>query len=375
MNRTALKRLQNSTRTVFFLVGVISALWSCLVPVIKHHAGLNDGELGLLLLCLGIGSIIGMPLAGHWVGRWGCRVVATGGISIAGSLLMPLALLHAVPLLAVSVFGLGMGLGAVETALNIQAVDVEKLSGKPMLSGFHAFFSIGGAIGAAGPQALTLVQAAPWVSILIGEIGLVVLFCAVWPSLLNSPEPDGGSGFAMPRGVVWLIGLLTSIAFLAEGAVLDWGGVYLSGERAAFSIAPGLGYAFFATAMTFGRLTGDYAVAKAGPVLIMIGGGLCAALGFALVVLGPDRITLLGGFVLVGLGCANIVPVLYAASGKQTVMKSSAAVAAITTMGYTGILAGPALVGAVAHISSLSTAFMLLAALMGFIALNARLAR
>lgn len=375
MNKAALKRLQNSTRAVFFLVGVVSALWSCLVPVVKHHADLDDGELGLLLLCLGIGSIIGMPLAGQFVSRWGCRIVATGGLGLAGSLLMPLALLHAVPLLAASVFGLGMGLGAVETALNIQAVDVEKQSGRPMLSGFHAFFSIGGAAGAAGPQLLALIEAQPWVSVLIGELGMIGLFCASWRGLLNHAEPGGGAGFGRPRGIVWLLGLLTCIAFLAEGAVLDWGGVYLAGERASFDITPGWGYAVFATAMTFGRLTGDRVVAKAGPVLIVAGGALCAALGFALVVLGPNPASLLGGFVLIGLGCANIVPVLYASTGKQTVMKTNAAVAAITTMGYAGILAGPALVGAVAHLSSLTTAFSLIALLMVFIALNARLAR
>ncbi|NVN03827.1 MULTISPECIES: MFS transporter [Asaia] len=375
MNRTTVQRLQNSTRAVFFLVGVVSALWSCLVPVVKQHAALNDGTLGLLLLCLGIGSIIGMPLAGQWVGRWGCRIVATGGLSFAGTLLMPLALLHDVPLLAASVFGLGMGLGAVETAMNIQAIDVEKQSGRPMLSGFHAFFSIGGAIGAAGPQVLALVQAQPWVSVLIGELGIIGLFGAAWRGLLNHAEPGGGAGFGLPRGIVWLLGLLTCIAFLAEGAVLDWGGVYLSGERVGFGITPGWGYAVFATAMTFGRLTGDHVVAKAGPALIMAGGSLCAALGFALVVYGPNAPLLLGGFVLIGLGCANIVPVLYAATGRQSVMKVNAAVAAITTMGYAGILAGPALVGAVAHVSSLSVAFLLLAALLVFIALNTRLAR
>lgn len=375
MNRPTLKRFQNSTRSVFFLVGVISALWSCLVPVVKHHAALDDGGLGLLLLCLGIGSIIGMPLAGQWVGRWGCRVVATGGICLAGSLLMPLALLHAVPLLAASVFGLGVGLGAVETAINIQAIDVEKLTGKPILSGFHAFFSIGGAIGAAGPQLLATTGAQPWISILIGQFSLIVLMVFAWPGLLNQPEPEGGSGFALPRGIVWLLGLLTGIAFLAEGAVLDWGGVYLSGERASFSIEPGWGYAFFATAMTVARLTGDRFVAWVGRPLAMAGGGVCAALGFILVVFGPNPASLLAGFLLVGLGCANIVPVLYAATGRQQVMKTNAAIAAITTMGYAGILAGPALIGAIAHLSSLSFAFSLLAALMVFIALNARLAK
>ena len=375
MNRTTLLGLQNSTRSVFFLVGAVSALWSCLVPVVKHHAGLDDGGLGLLILCLGTGSVIGMPLAGHWVGRWGCRIVATGGISLAGIVLLPLALAHDIPLLAASVFGLGMGLGAIETAMNIQSVEVEKRSQRPMLSGFHAFFSIGGAIGAAGPQLMAVLHAQPWHSVVIGQICLAGLFCFAWRGLLNEPEPGGEAGFALPRGIVWLLGLLTGLAFLAEGAVLDWSGVYLAGERSGFGITPGWGYAIFAAAMTLGRLTGDRIVALCGRAPVMAGGALCASLGFVLVVVGPGPVSLLGGFALIGLGCANIVPVLYTLTGTQTVMRINAAVAAISTMGYAGILAGPALIGAIAHFSSLTTGFALLALMMVFIAFNARLAR
>lgn len=375
MNRATLLGLQNSTRCVFFLVGVISALWSCLVPVIKSHAGLDDGGLGLLILCLGTGSVIGMPLAGHWVGRWGCRAITTGGAALAGSLLLPLALLHAIPALALAVFGLGMGLGAIETAMNVQSVEVEKLSQRPMLSGFHAFFSIGGAVGAAGPPLLATFHAQPWLAIAIGQACLASVFLWAWPRLLSQPEPGGASGLALPRGVVWLLGILTGMAFLAEGAVLDWGGVYLAGERGSLGIAPGWGYAVFAAAMTLGRLTGDRLVALCGRFLVMVIGALCAGSGFVLIVSGTLPTILLAGFALIGLGCANIVPVLFTLAGSQTAMRTTAAVAAISTMGYAGILAGPALIGAVAHFSSLAAGFGLLAAMMVFIALNARLAR
>ncbi|RUT27630.1 MFS transporter [Asaia sp. W19] len=375
MNRRDPKRLQNSTRSVFFLIGILFALWSCLVPVVKAHAGLDDGALGLLLLCLGIGSVIAMPLAGYWVSRWGCRAVAIGGMVLSGLALLPLSLMHSVPLLAAGVFCLGVGFGSAETAINIQAVDVEKQSGRPMLSGFHAFFSIGGAMGAAGPMLLAQLGASPWMIVMGGQASLVMLLLTAWPGLLNQAEPDGGSGFALPRGVVWLFGLLTGIAFLSEGAVLDWGGVYLSGERSSFGIAPGWGYAVFASAMTLGRLTGDHVVARLGRVRVMAFGGSAAAIGFALVVLSPNIPLLLGGFLLIGLGCANIVPVLYNATGRQNVMKTSAAVAAITTIGYAGILAGPALLGAIAQASSLTIAFGLLAVLMAFVAFNARVTR
>ncbi|WP_122038403.1 MFS transporter [Asaia bogorensis] len=374
MNRPELKRLQNSTRTVFFLTGAIFALWSCLVPVVKQHAGLNDGSLGLLLLCLGCGSVLGMPLAGLWVGRWGCRPVALGGLGLAGAVLLPLSWLSFLPGLALGIFLLGVGLGAVETAINIQAVEVEQRSDTPLLSGFHAWFSIGGAVGAAVSPVLTLTGMPLWSIILSGQILVFVLALRVWPGLLHQPEPGGGEGFALPRGLVWVLGLLTGIAFLAEGAVLDWGAVFLQG-RPSFGIQPGWGYAVFATAMTLGRLSGDRVIALCGRPLIMGLGGLCAGGGFALVVMAPVAPLSLAGFFLIGLGCANIVPVLYNCAGRQRVMKASTAVAAITTLGYAGILAGPALVGAVAHATSLSSAFLMLAALMIVVAGFCRLAR
>jgi MFS family permease len=154
------------------------------------------------------------------------------------------------------------------------------------------------------------------------------------------------------------------VVFLAEGAVLDWSAVFLSAERQVDAAYAGLGYAAFALTMTVGRLTGDAIVHKLGATRVIVMGGSVAAAGLLLATLAPAWEAALVGYALVGVGCSNIVPVLYTAVGKQTVMPEAIAVPAITTLGYAGILAGPALIGFIAHGSSLSIAFGLIAVML-----------
>ena len=176
----------------------------------------------------------------------------------------------------------------------------------------------------------------------------------------------------MPRGVVLLIGALAFVLFLAEGAVLDWSAVFLTSVRHMDAAYAGLGYAAFAATMTAGRLAGDRIVDRLGPRRVVLTGGLCAAAGFVASVAAPSWQAALGGYALVGVGCANIVPVLFSAVGRQTAMPENVAVPAITTLGYAGILAGPAGIGFVAHLTSLPTAFLVLAAMLAAVALGSR---
>ncbi len=177
---------------------------------------------------------------------------------------------------------------------------------------------------------------------------------------MKAPAP----AFAVPHGVVLLIGSLCFVVFLAEGAVLDWSAVFLASERNLDTAYAGLGYAAFALTMTAGRLTGDAIVRRLGATRVIVLGGLTAAAGLMLATLAPAWEMALVGYALVGAGCSNIVPVLYTAVGKQTVMPENIAVPAITTLGYAGILAGPAVIGFIAHGSSLSVAFGLIAVLL-----------
>ncbi|WP_260961940.1 MFS transporter [Pseudomonas citri] len=352
---------QMSTRVAYLIAGVGIAAWAPLVPYAKVRANLDESTLGLLLLCLGVGSILAMPIAGALAGRFGCRRVLSGGTLLICLALPLLATLSSLPWLAAALFLFGAGLGTVDSTVNLQAVIVERASGKTMMSGFHGMFSLGGIIGAAGVSALLGLGLSPLGAMLVVNALLLVALFKAAPHLLPYGSESSGPAFAIPHGVVLFIGILCFIVFLAEGAVLDWSAVFLATERGVDTAYAGLGYAAFALTMTVGRLTGDSVVHRLGARRVILYGGSIAATGFLLATLAPMWEAALLGYALVGAGCSNIVPVLYTAVGKQTLMPEAIAVPAITTIGYAGILAGPALIGFVAHGSSLSVAFGLLA--------------
>jgi predicted MFS family arabinose efflux permease len=369
------RRAQRSTRIVFFIAGFGMAAWAPLVPFAKARAGIGEGVLGLLLLCLGIGSIVAMPLAGACAARFGCRLVIAVSTALLCAALPLLATLSSLPLLAAALLTFGAGLGSIDVVMNIQAIIVERASGRAMMSGFHGLFSLGGVAGPAGVSALLGVGASPLLAMLCVVAASAGALAVAARHLLPYGSRSGGSFFALPHGVVLFIGILCFVGFLAEGAVLDWSAVFLISARGVEASYAGLGYAAFAVTMTIGRLTGDRIVQRFGGSNVILIGGLCAAAGFALATLVPFWQATLLGYVLVGAGCSNIVPVLFTSVGRQTVMPESVAVPAITTLGYAGILAGPAAIGLVAHAVSLSAAFLILAVMLFGVAASGRLLR
>lgn len=366
------KREQISTRIAFFIAGFAMAAWAPLVPLAKARAELSDGSLGLLLLGLGAGSIMAMPLAGYLCARWGCRRVIVGAGLLICLVLPLLASVATLPLLIAAVLVFGAGMGAIDCAMNIQAVLVEKASGRPMMSGFHGLFSVGGILGAAGMTVLLALGLTPLLAAgcVVGLTLLALIKAA--PDLLPYGNESDGPLFAMPHGIVLFLGVLCFIVFLTEGAMLDWSAVFLVSEREMQPAYAGLGYAAFATTMTIGRLTGDAIVSRFGGARVTIVGGLCAAAGLALSLVVPAWPAALLGYALIGAGCSNIVPVLFTAVGRQTTMPQSAAIPAMTSLGYAGILVGPAFIGFVAHASNLSIALGVLIVLLLFVAASGR---
>lgn len=366
---------QMSTRLAFFIAGFGIAAWAPLVPYAKARAGLDEGTLGLLLLSLGVGSILAMPIAGALASRYGCRRVLTAGTLMICLALPLLATVSSITLLIATLFLFGAGLGTVDSTTNLQAVIVERASGKTMMSGFHGMFSLGGIVGAAGVSALLGLGLTPLAAMGVVILMLLAALFKAAPHLLSYAGKSSGPAFAVPHGIVLFIGGMCFIVFLAEGAALDWSAVFLAQERGIDTAYAGLGYAAFALTMTVGRLTGDRIVRRLGATRVIVGGGLTAAAGLFLATFSPNWEFALVGYALLGVGCSNIVPVLYTAVGKQTVMPESIAVPAITTLGYAGILAGPAVIGFVAHASSLSFAFGLMAMLLVAVAIGGKVLR
>lgn len=350
-----------STRLAFLAAGTLMSAWAPLVPYAKARMGLDEAQLGLLLLCLGIGSLSAMPITGMLASRFGCRrvILLSGALTC---LILPLLSLAPSPLLlAISLFLFGAAIGTLDVAMNVQAVIVEKMEGRTLMSGFHAFFSVGGFVGAGSMALLLWTGVSTLISCVIIALVIALVLYIAAPHLLRTPNAAERDGplFVLPRGAVILIGLLCFIVFLAEGAILDWSAILLTSGGLATDHG-GLGYAAFAVAMTIGRLTGDRIVHRWGGRLVLFFGGLCAALGFFTTVLNISPIITLIGFVLIGIGASNIVPVLFTAAGRQHDMSPSLAISAVTTIGYAGILAGPALIGFVAQLSNLQFSFALL---------------
>ncbi|RRV07365.1 MFS transporter [Pseudomonas sp. v388] len=361
---------QNSTRIAFFIAGFSIASWAPMVPYAKARVGLDDGTLGMLLLCLGVGSIISMPMAGALAAKYGCRRLLVASTVLICLCLPLLATVSSLPLLVATLFIFGAGMGGVDCTANVQAVIVEKASGKTMMSGFHGLFSLGGIVGAAGVSGLLALGMSPWVAMCVVVVLTLLALAKATPGLLPYGSASDGPAFAIPYGVVLFIGLLCFTVFLAEGAMLDWSAVFLSSLRGVDTAYAGLGYAVFAVTMTLGRLFGDAIVHRVGSTRVIILGGLCAAAGLAIATLVPAWEAALLGYALVGAGCSNIVPVCYSAAGRQKTMPESVAIPAITTVGYAGILVGPAAIGFVAHISSLEVAFMIVAVMLLGVAIS-----
>ena len=353
----------HAARAFFFIGGFGTATWAPLVPLLRERLMVGDDVLGMLLLCIGVGSLLTMPLSGALAMRLGCRrVVMTAAVLFAAILLLVScvdALSLAVPI--VLIFGAVMG--CIDVVVNIVAVLVEKGIGRRIMSGMHAFWSLGGFVGAGLYGVwVGLLGLTPFQSTAIAA-GLILLLTAVFGRHLIPYGGGGGALLALPRGIIVFVGMTAFIAFLSEGAVMDWGGVYLTTVRGMDLALAGTGYSVFSAAMLTMRFLGDRVVQRIGALPVAVGGALLAFGGILLVMFAPADVLLYVGFFAIGIGSANIVPVFFSLMGRQDVMPVSAAVSAVSTMGYLGILAGPAAIGFVSSLTTLQTAFAMLAAL------------
>ncbi|WP_129717327.1 MFS transporter [Pedobacter sp. SYP-B3415] len=361
-------RARTATRFIFLVCGLGMASWAPMVPLAKERLHLNEAGLGVILLMLGAGAIVMMPVAGFFVHRFGSRVVMlASGLLMAAAL--PLLMLAGTPLLLGTVlFFFGAGVGAIDVSMNAHAVVVQNLYGKHILSSFHGLFSIGGLFGSLGLGFLikTGLSAGLAAWCISGVLVLILLFQYRWLLLpraeRSASEPPATPGKNTHGKMLWakpsvlFIGLMCFVLFLAEGAMLDWSALFLRDHRRMDASLAGSGYAAFSIAMALMRLLGDGLVEKFSPRKIVLWGTMVAASGFMVAVLLPWAAAGLLGFVLIGLGAANTVPVFFSAAGKIPGVPPAIALPAVTTIGYTGQLAGPALLGFVAYEFSLPIA-------------------
>lgn len=357
---------------MFLICGTATSCWAPIIPFAKARLGLDEATLGLMLLSFGGGSMVAMPLAGVAIHVWGSRrVVAIASLGTCAALPL-LALPLNAALLTSTLFVFGAALGAMDVAMNAQALAVQHAAARPIMSGFHALFSVGGLIGAALLSAL--LRAGGGLAPCVAAIAVALSALAVSQQrrlVADHGAADSSSFTIVPRPAVLLLGALCFMCFLGEGAVLDWSAVFLREHRQVDVAIAGVGYATFSIAMAAMRLTGDRITHRFGPMRTLRIGGALAAAGYLAVAAIPSAAGALAGFVIVGIGAANIVPIFFTAAGRVPGVPPGIGLATVTTIGYGGLLLGPALIGFVADATSLQLAFVLVAAMFGAIAVAA----
>jgi predicted MFS family arabinose efflux permease len=364
---------RRATSAMFLICGMATSCWAPMIPFVKARLGLDEGTLGLILLTFGGGSMVAMPLAGVAIHVWGSRrVVSLASLATCAALPL-LALPLNIGLVTATLFVFGAALGAMDVAMNAQALAVQHAAARPIMSGFHALFSVGGLAGAA--LLSLLLRAGAGLATCAAGIAVFLAILALSQQrhlVADHGTADSGSFTIVPKPAALLLGALCFMTFLGEGAVLDWGGVFLTEQRQVDVSVNGIGYAAFSVAMAVMRFSGDRIIHRAGPLRVLLVGGALAAAGYLAVAGIPSAAGTIAGFVIVGIGAANIVPILFTAAGRVPGVAPGIGLATVTTIGYAGLLVGPALIGFVADATSLQFAFVLVAAMFAAIAVSAR---
>jgi MFS family permease len=367
-DRARWRRIQHAQLAVnyaFLVCGLGTGIWATHIPLIQARFQLDPAILGIAIFTMALASLITMPLAGVAIGKFGSRV-PTSVMMIAFIVFMPLPLLAAtVPLFFAAVFLFGTTIGALDVSMNVQATEVEAARGRPTMSSFHGFYSLGALVGAGLGAAVIAAghgdgSGATLIAVLLLIVGVVALF-HLWPSARST---HAGPHFALPNRAAFALGMIAFLAFAIEGSVTDWSALFLSAVKNADVASAGVGFAAFSVAMAFFRLSGDVVVARLGPRATTVGGGMIIVAGQVLAIVAPWPALSAAGFTLIGVGAANLVPVVFSAASRVPGMPANLGVAAVTTMGYAGFLSVPPILGFVGHTFNLSV-MLWLVALMG----------
>jgi MFS family permease len=357
----------------FFVNGALLASWISRIPAMQIKLDLSEGELGLVLLGGGVGTLVALSIAGGLIGRYGSRSITIGG-AIAMCLFLPLlALAPNAIALWVGLFFLGAATSTMDVAMNDQAVLVEQHAQKPLMSSFHGSWSIGsltGAILGAGMAGLSFGMMPHFLFASLLFFIVMILFSRYLLPTEGKVE-KGETLFRLPPRVVWPLGAIAFCAAIGEGAMADWSGVHLSRTFETSVAFASLGFAAFSLTMTVGRFAGDWLAAKFNPALVVRFGGLLAFTGIMAAIITTEPFIVLLGYAAVGFGVANVVPLSFSAAGKLP-LPAGVGIAGVATIGYAGFLAGPPVIGLIAEATSLRFALLTVAVLVGSLFFSAQ---
>ncbi len=335
---------------LFLLNGTIMGSWAPQIPLLLPRHGITESTLGLLIFGMGMGAMAAMVMSGRLMARHGSRatvlVTAVGcAVTLPAAVLAP-----GIATLAVAMAAMGASIAMMDVATNANAVELEQATGRAILSSTHGFWSVGGFLGGAlgGPGIAALGPAGHALTVAALSLPIVVLS---WSRLVRVPVAedvsDAGTGPGIWRQgwTIYLIGVMVLMSFVPESAVLDWSALYLSSDHGAGVAASGMAFALFSACMAAMRFCGDAVRNRVGAVPLLRASGIIAASGMMLAALAPSAGFAIAGFALCGIGLANLVPILFSAAGRHGGTNPGATIAAVSFIGYAGMLIAPTLIG------------------------------
>ncbi|MFF8727156.1 MFS transporter [Streptomyces sp. NPDC015171] len=357
-----------ATFTYFALNGFVMGMWIVHIPAIEHRTGIDHALLGWLLLLLGAGAFAGMQIAGPLADRLGARTVVPLSAALCSAAVVLPGLAGTAWALGAALIVFGLCNGCLDVSMNAHAVLVEHRYGRPVMSAFHAAFSIGGVLASlVGARTLSWNWSPVTTLGAVAVAGLVVDLAAARALLRPSAAGprEGGEGAAAPNGrrktprTIWVLACLALMIMLCEGVANDWSSLHLSTVLDAPAATAALAYGAFATAMTVGRLLADRVAARVGPAAILRRGACVAALGLTTAALSPWIPLALIGWAVFGAGLSGCVPQLFSAAGRYDQSAAGANVSRVSGLGYVGMLAGPAVIGPLTRLIPLNLTFFL----------------
>ncbi|WP_170404391.1 MFS transporter [Ruegeria arenilitoris] len=347
---------------MFILNGALFGIWASRIPAVRDRLGLSHEELGYGLLFMAAGAVCSFPVTGRLTDKFGAVTVTRVTAVLYTASLILLAAADSFAMLAAFLFIFGAFHGSMDVAMNAWAAEVEQAYAKPVMSSFHAMWSLGAGLGALSGYGAVQMQLAVLPHFLLAGGATVALALALswvrWTS--RRVQSDGATIFALPSGVLVLVGLTAMCGALGEGAVADWSAIFLRDVTGVAESVAALGYAVFSVSMVAVRLLGGLVIARFGPVPVARVSGACAAVGVFLVVSAGGAVGALAGFAMMGVGYAVIMPLAFSRAANDPHVPPGQAIASVATLGYGGLLIGPPLIGLLAGILSLRLAFAVL---------------
>ena len=351
-----------AVKTIFFLNGFVHANYYSRLPRVQDLYQIGDATIGIVLLSTALGAMIAMPFSGWLIIRNGSRKIGLFSVYMYCGLVPFIPICPGLISLMAVFFLLGVSSGMLDVAMNAQAVMIEQKWGKPIMTSFHAFFSIGMALGALTASLFSKMDTSLFMHLLIITIlNLVIITIARFYFLHDKPEKRQTEepAFRIPSASLVGVGIIALCSMLGEGAMADWSTNYMENfAHASISLAP-VGLAAFAFAMTIGRLFGDSARLKYGDKKLIVICGIIASAGLGLAILFVNPVMVIVGFFIVGIGLATIVPIAYSIAGNAKGLPSGVGIAMVTTVGYSGFFFGPPVMGFLSDLVTLRFAFLM----------------